>query len=151
MFATINGDSDEIIDSVYISEGHLYANKKVVSSANKIIDIYIQNRRLYVGDDMAKVDLGQVVPNIAVASGSDIGSVGTPSVTASTSDGTTTFTFHKLKGATGSKGDKGDTGDTGATGATGATGPTGPAGVTPTLSLENGHLYADYDNPYTPS
>lgn len=45
-------------------------------------------------------------PTIKVASGSNIASVGTPSVTASTSGTTTTFTFNYLKGA------KGDTGAT---------------------------------------
>ena len=67
-------------------------------------------------------------------------------------------------GATGPKGDKGDKGATGATGATGpkgdkgATGATGPKGakgdpgISPRFTIESdGHLYADYDNPYTPS
>lgn len=45
----------------------------------------------------------------------------------------------------GPTGPKGDTGDTGATG---PTGPAGPQGICPTFSIENGHLYADYDNPY---
>lgn len=81
---------------------------------------------------MAKVDLGQVVPTIAVASGSHIGTVGTPSVQATTSGTTTTFTFDYLKGAKGSKG------------STGATGATGADGVTPVLSLSDGHLYATY-------
>ena len=78
---------------------------------------------------------------IAAASGSNIGTVGTPSVSVATSGGTTTFTFDYLKGA---KGDKGDTGATGATGpkgdtgATGATGPQGPAGTTPTIKAAAG-------------
>lgn len=58
------------------------------------------------------------------------------------------------QGATGPQGPKGDTGDTGAQGPkgdTGNTGPQGPAGISPTFSIVNGHLYADYDNPYTPS
>lgn len=78
---------------------------------------------------MAKVDLGQVVPTIAVASGSHIGTVGTPSVQATTSGTTTTFTFDYLKGAKGSKG---------------STGATGANGVTPVLSMSDGHLYATY-------
>ena len=61
------------------------------------------------GDEMAKVDLGQV-----------IGPQGP-------------------KGATGPQGPKGDTG------------PQGAQGISPTLSIEGGHLYADYDNPYTPN
>ena len=62
----------------------------------------------------AKGDTGAsgTTPTIKVASGSNIGSVGTPSVSASTSGTTTTFTFDYLKGA---KGDKGDTGASGTT------------------------------------
>lgn len=57
-------------------------------------------------------------------------------------------------------GEKGDTGPAGPAGATGATGPAGPAGakgakgdpgISPTFSIEGGDLYADYDNPYTPT
>jgi len=58
---------------------------------------------------------------ITAAAGSDIGTVGTPSVTVSTQGSNTTLTFHQLKGA---KGDKGDTG---------ATGPQGPAGAGATV------------------
>lgn len=81
---------------------------------------------------------------IAAAAGSNIGTVGTPSVSVATSGGTTTFTFDYLKGAKGDKGDTGATGatgpkgDTGATGATGATGPQGPAGTTPTIKAAAG-------------
>ena len=86
----------------------------------------ISNGILYVyyrKDDstMAKVDLGNVV-----------GPTGPKGDTGAT-------------GATGPKGPKGDTG------ATGATGPQGPQGICPTFSIENGHLYADYDNPYSGS
>ena len=55
------------------------------------------------------------------------------------------------KGDTGATGATGPQGPKGDTGATGATGPQGPQGICPTFSIENGHLYADYDNPYTPS
>lgn len=81
------------------------------------------------GEEMAKVDLGQVVGPQGPAG---------------------------AKGATGAQGPKGETGaqgpkgDTGARGATGATGPAGKDGISPTFSIEGGHLYADYDNPYTP-
>lgn len=72
------------------------------------------------GEEMAKVDLGQVVGPQGPAG---------------------------AKGDTGAQGPKGDTG---ARGATGATGPAGKDGISPTFSIEGGHLYADYDNPYTP-
>lgn len=48
-----------------------------------------------------------VTPTIKAAAGSNIGSVGTPSVTASTSGTTTTFTFNNLKGSTGAAGTRG--------------------------------------------
>lgn len=67
-----------------------------------------------------------VTPTIKAANGSYIGSVGTPSVTASTSGTTTTFTFNYLKGA---KGDQGPTGPTGPRGGDGTNGPTGPRGL----------------------
>ena len=55
------------------------------------------------------------------------------------------------KGDTGAKGDKGDTGAKGDKGATGAKGDKGDPGISPTFTVESdGHLYADYDNPYTP-
>lgn len=45
--------------------------------------------------------LNNFIKTIAAAAGSDIGDVGTPSVTTSTSGDTTTFTFHQLKGEQG--------------------------------------------------
>ena len=47
------------------------------------------------------VNIKGATPTIKCANGSDIATNGTPSVTASTSGTTTTFTFHQLKGATG--------------------------------------------------
>ena len=67
-------------------------------------------------------------PTIKAAAGSNIETTGTPSVTASTSGTTTTFTFNYLKGATGAQGPKGDKGDTGAQGPKGDRGATGPQG-----------------------
>lgn len=87
----------------------------------------VENRHLIAfykeGEEMAKVDLGQVVGPQGLAG---------------------------AKGATGATGAQGPKGDTGARGATGATGPAGKDGISPTFSIEGGHLYADYDNPYTP-
>lgn len=54
------------------------------------------------------------------------------------------------QGPQGLKGDTGAQGPQGVKGATGATGPAGKDGISPTFSIEGGHLYADYDNPYTP-
>lgn len=47
-------------------------------------------------------------------------------------------------------GPAGPQGDTGAQGPQGARGPQGEPGISPTFSIEEGHLYADYDNPYEP-
>ena len=70
------------------------------------------------------------IKNVTAAAGSDINTVGTPSVTVTNSGTTSTLTFHQLKGATGATGPKGDTGETGATGPKGDTGPQGPRGET---------------------
>lgn len=51
--------------------------------------------------------------NVTATAGSNINSVGTPSVTASTSNGVTTLTFNYLKGATGATGNTGATGSQG--------------------------------------
>jgi len=86
--------------------------------------------------------LNNKISTITIGSSSDIGTVGTPSVTSSVSGGTATLVFHHLKGATGPqgstgatgsqgpKGDKGDTGAIGPQGPKGDTGPQGPQGAT---------------------
>lgn len=99
---TYNTNSEyQQIDHLDVENGHLIAFYKE-------------------GEEMAKVDLGQVVGPQGPAG---------------------------AKGDTGAQGPKGDTG---ARGATGATGPAGKDGISPTFSIEGGHLYADYDNPCTP-
>lgn len=50
------------------------------------------------------------IKKVIAAAGSDINTVGTPSVTVTNSGTTSTLTFHKLKGATGSQGPKGNDG-----------------------------------------
>lgn len=100
---------------------------------------------------MAKVDLGQVVGATGPtgpkgdtgpkgntgATGNGIASI---TVTESTVDGgnnvvTVNMTDSTSKQFTVKNGTKGSKGDN---------------GITPTFSIENGHLYADYDTPYTP-
>lgn len=61
---------------------------------------------------------------ITAAAGSDIGTVGTPSVTVSTQGSSTTLTFHQLKGE---KGDPGNNGTNGTNGTNGATWYSGTA------------------------
>ena len=105
---TYNTNSEyQQIDHLDVENGHLIAFYKE-------------------GEEMAKVDLGQVVGPQGPAG---------------------------AKGATGAQGPKGDPGaqgPQGPQGARGATGPAGKDGISPTFSIEDGHLYADYDNPYTP-
>ena len=60
-------------------------------------------------------------PTIDASAGANIGSVGTPTVSASTSGTTTTFTFDYLKGAKGDQGDPGKDGTDGNPGADGYT------------------------------
>ena len=48
-------------------------------------------------------------------------------------------------------GEKGEQGAPGKDGAPGAKGAKGDPGISPTFSIEGGNLYADYDNPYTPT
>ena len=60
----------------------------------------------------------------------------------------------QVVGAQGEPGPKGEPGERGPQGAQGERGPQGVAGkdgISPTFSIENGHLYADYDHPYTPN
>ena len=51
----------------------------------------------------------------------------------------------------GPQGAKGDTGPQGVKGDTGPQGVKGDPGISPTFTIENGHLFADYDNPYSPT
>ncbi len=115
---------------------------------------------------MAAVDLGQVVPDISIGT-VDTGAAGSSasaSISGSTGDVALNLTIPRgntgAQGPAGAKGDPGEQGPQGPAGAKGdpgAQGPQGPAGakgdpgISPTLSIKNGHLYADYDNPYTPS
>ena len=137
----------------YVEQGHIFGER---------------------GEDMAAVDLGQVVPDIGIGTVTTgaAGSQASASISGTTGDVSLNLTIPRgntgaqgPRGPAGAKGDTGATGpqgpagakgDTGATGpqgpkgATGATGPQGDPGISPTFSIENGHLFADYDNPYTP-
>lgn len=111
---TYNTNSEyQQIDHLDVEDGHLIAFYKE-------------------GEEMAKVDLGQVV--------GPQGPAGAKGATGAQGP----------KGDPGAQGPKGDTGAQGPQGQKGATGPAGKDGISPTFSIEGGHLYADYDNPYTP-
>lgn len=78
------------------------------------------------------------IKNVSAAAGSDINTVGTPSVTVTNSGTTSTLTFHKLKGATGATGPTGPQGPQGETGSQGPQGPQGTAAGfgTPTATVD---------------
>ena len=139
------------VSDVRLVEGALHLTINGLKSLPRnVAKVAVENGHLIVyyddmENEMAKVDLGQVV-----------GPTGATGPQGPKGD----------KGATGDTGPQGPKGDTGATGATGpqgpkgatgskgATGPQGPKGdngITPTFSIEDGHLFADYDNPYIPS
>lgn len=135
-----------IIENVELVEGHLQI--RYTNSTGYMVEFYIEEGELYCkftegGIVMALVDLGNV-----------IGPQGPQGVQGETGpQGPTGAT-----GATGATGPEGPQGPTGATGATGPQGPQGPAGISPSFVMGDGtggtvagHLYADYDNPYTPS
>lgn len=131
----------------YVEQGHIFGER---------------------GGDMATVDLGQVVPDIGIgtvttgaagsqASASIIGTTGDVSLNLTIPRGNTGAQGPQgprgetgARGPQGPAGEKGDTGAQGPQGPRGATGPQGDPGISPTFSIENGHLFADYDNPYTP-
>lgn len=74
--------------------------------------IYVCNIKGATGSkgDKGVAGTNGITPTIKVAAGSNIGVVGTPTVTASTSGTTTTFIFNNLKGVKGDKGDRGANG-----------------------------------------
>ena len=89
-------------------------NKKAVYDGTKWIAFDAKPTKISeLENDENYIKADGVTPTIKVAAGTNIGAVGTPSVTAATSGNTTTFTFDYLKGARGPKGDKGDTGPQG--------------------------------------
>ena len=109
-------------------------------SSGNVSHVGIENGNLmvtYKKEDgtMAKVNLGSVVgPQGPAGPKGDTGETGP-------------------QGPAGPKGDTGGTGPQGPAGPkgdTGETGPQGEPGISPTFSIEDGNLYADYDNPYTP-
>ena len=114
-----------IINEAKLVDGHL--NVKYTNASGYDIDFYIENGNLKArfmekAEVVALVDLGNVI------------------------------------GPQGPQGETGATGPQGEAGPTGSQGPQGEAGITPTFVLGDGtggtvegHLYADYDNPYTPT
>lgn len=138
---------DVNITDVRLIEGalHVTINSLKNLPAN-VAKVAVENGHLMVyyneeENQMAKVDLGQVVgPTGATGPQGPKGDTGATGPRGPKGD----------TGATGETGPQGPKGDTGATGATGPQGPKGDNGITPTFSITDGHLFADYDNPYVP-
>ena len=93
-----------------------------------------------ISNRVSTIENSGYITSITAAAGTNINTVGTPSVSVSKSGSTATLTFNYLKGATGAvgptgaKGTTGNVGPTGAKGATGNTGPTGPQGAASTVA-----------------
>ena len=136
-------------DCIYlfsVTDGKLSAYKRQTDDPLEVDHFQLIDGNLYAyvwkEGFMAKIDLGNVV-----GPKGDKGDTGAQGIQGEKGEKGDTG----AQGIQGEKGEKGDTGATGAQGAKGDKGDTGAAGISPTFTIENGHLYADYDNPYTPS
>ena len=86
------------------------ANKFDLSYASSKLTKTVNGSATDVVSASTIVTDGGGIKEVEAAAGSNIGSVGTPSVTASTSGNKTTFTFNYLKGAKGDNGSNGTNG-----------------------------------------
>ncbi len=92
---------------LYLYDGYMYLQVETYTTVTFTGLIEEPTFVETLADTSTEIPIVSLVnPSIKAAAGSNINSVGTPSVTASESNGTTTFTFNYLKGA------KGDTGTT---------------------------------------
>ena len=98
--------------------GDMYLN----TSTYNVYRASAANSWIYVCNIKGATGSTGATPDIAVAAGTNIDAVGTPTVTAAKSGNTTTFTFDYLKGAKGDKGDKGENATTTAVATTSANG-----------------------------
>lgn len=134
------------IYNAYIDEdGHLIVEYN--NQTPYTVTFYIENGMLYCrfmegGIIMSVVDLGNVIgPQGATGATGPQGPTGEIGP----------------QGPTGATGPQGPTGETGPQGPAGANGTNGTNGISPSFFIGDGtggttagHLYADYDNPYTP-
>lgn len=145
VFDAINQYVQLNISDLQLDNGILNARINDVTSLPKnVVKVAVENGHLiaYYNEEenvVSKVDLGNVVGPPGTAATIAVGSVSTgaagsnATVQNSGTSSAAVLDFTIPRGNTGAKGDKGDD------------------GVTPTFSIENGHLYVDYDNPYTPT
>jgi hypothetical protein len=96
-----SGVSSALVNDMYLntSTGYVY-QCTVAGNASTA-------KWVYIGSLKGATGANGTTPTIKAQAGSNIGSVGTPKVSATTSGTTTTFTFDYLKGAKGDKGDPG--------------------------------------------
>lgn len=142
------------LSDVSLVEGALHVTINGLKNLpQNVVKVAVENGHLIVyyneeENEMAKVDLGQVVgPQGATGPQGPKGDTGSRGPQGPKGDTGDTGP-QGAKGDTGAKGPQGPKGDTGATG---PQGPKGDNGITPTFSITDGHLFADYDNPYIPT
>lgn len=121
-YATKSWVIDHYVPTSMLGDAAAWDVTETVTNATNVLPSSVAVKNFVEGQGYIK--------KVTAAAGSDINTVGTPSVTVTNSGTTSTLTFHQLKGATGATGPKGDTGETGATGPKGDTGPQGPKGET---------------------
>lgn len=121
---TDNNDNTNVNGGTTTAKRYLLGTSSTTntSSTNTNASCYMQSGALYS-------DGARVLTSASAVAGSNINSVGTPSVTVSTSNGVSTFTFNYLKGSTGATGDPGDDGTDGAAWYSGTTAPSTSTGV----------------------
>ena len=113
-----SGLSSSLVNDMYINTSTFYLYRcTVAGNADNAKWVYVGSIKGATGEKGAN----GVTPTIKAAAGTNIGAVGTPSVTASTSGTTTTFTFNNLKGEKGEKGTNATTTATGTTTTAGLT------------------------------
>lgn len=128
------------VNELKLVDGHLIVRYNEGNMGLYVENCYIENGNLFVkytGEDgtVAVKDLGKVV--------GDPGPQGPQGPAGE--DGA-----QGPQGPAGERGPQGPQGPAGQKGEQGAQGPAGKNGISPTFRIdENGHLLADYDNPYT--
>lgn len=101
-YATKSWVTDNYVPISMLGDAAAWDVTETVTNATNVLPSSVAVKNFVEGQGYIK--------NVTAAAGSDINTVGTPSVTVTNSGTTSTLTFHKLKGATGATGPKGETG-----------------------------------------
>lgn len=127
-YATQSWVTDQnYVPSSMLGDAAAWGVTEMVTNATNVLPSSVAVKNFVEGQGYIK--------NVSAAAGSDINTVGTPSVTVTNSGTTSTLTFHKLKGATGATGPQGPQGETGPQGPQGPQGPAAGFG-TPTATVD---------------